>query len=61
MLFYIPKEVTSTGEVLFDTELVRMNVNAGNGEKVFKKAVKLLDGECPDKNKDCSWCMNVEG
>lgn len=54
LLFYIPKEVTKTGEIIFDTTLVKMKVDVKSAEKVWKKALKLLDGECP--NKCCEWC-----
>ena len=54
LLFYVPKEVTFTGEVIFDTTLVKMKVDVESAEKVWKKAIKLLDGECP--NGSCEWC-----
>jgi hypothetical protein len=53
-LFYVPKEVTETGEVIFDTELVKMKVDVKIAEKVWKYALKLLEGDCP--NKCCEWC-----
>ena len=54
LLFYVPKEVLETGEVLFDTSLVKMKVNVKNAEKIFTKAIKLLDDDCPKKT--CKWC-----
>lgn len=36
LLFYYPKEITETGEVVFDTELIKIPTNTINGEKVFK-------------------------
>jgi hypothetical protein len=54
LLFYIPKEVTKTGEVVFDTELVKMKTSPQNAEKVWKDALKLLGGKCPKK--ECDWC-----
>ncbi len=57
LLFYIPKEVLSTGEVIFDTTLVKMKINVKNAENTFKKAIKLLNDECPDKG--CEWCELV--
>ena len=54
LLFYVPREVMATGEVLFDTELVKMKCSPENGEKVWKRALKLLDGECPKEG--CEWC-----
>ena len=37
LLFYIPKEVTKTGEVIFDTDLVKMKTNTENAEKLWKR------------------------
>jgi hypothetical protein len=54
LLFYVPKEVTETGEVVFDTELVKMKVDVKLAEKAWKDALKLLEGECPGKG--CEWC-----
>ncbi len=57
LLFYHPKEVLETGEVLFNTNLIKMEVNIKIVEKVWKDALELLNGECPKKG--CEWCENV--
>jgi len=57
LLFYYPKEVMETGEVIFDTQLVRMKVNPKNAEKVFKDAIKMLNSDCPKAV--CEWCEKV--
>jgi len=54
LLFYVPREVLEDGKVVFNTELVKMNVDIKNAESIFKKAVKLLNGDCPSKT--CEWC-----
>ncbi len=54
LLFYYPKEVLETGEVIFDSVLAKRNIDIKNAEKIFEKAIKLLNGECPDKC--CDWC-----
>ncbi|PIN89194.1 hypothetical protein COU57_06470 [Candidatus Pacearchaeota archaeon CG10_big_fil_rev_8_21_14_0_10_32_14] len=54
LLFYVPKEVTDTGEVIFDTTLTKMKIDVDNAEKIFKNAIKLLNGNCPSKK--CVWC-----
>ena len=54
LLFYIPNEVAPTGEVIFDTELVKMKVDVKMAEQVWEKAIKLLNSECPQKG--CEWC-----
>jgi len=54
LLFYVPKEVMATGEIIFDTELVKMKVDVKNAEKIWQDALKLLDEDCPKKS--CEWC-----
>lgn len=60
LLFYVPKEVMSGGEVVFDTTLKKMNTDPKRGEKAWKKALELLEGDAPKKHKDCPWCVNIE-
>lgn len=55
LLFYYPREVLETGEVVFDTQLVKMKVDVKNAEQLFNKAIKLLRGPCP-KAQECEWC-----
>jgi len=54
LLFYVPKEVMPTGEVIFDTELVKMKVDIEQAEKAWKRALKLLNEDCPKEG--CEWC-----
>jgi hypothetical protein len=54
LLFYVPKEVTPTGEVIFDTTLKKMKIDIKNAENIFSRAIKLLNSDCP--NKTCEWC-----
>ena len=54
LLFYVPKEVAETGEVIFDTTLKKMPISIKNAENMWKKAIELLNGECPEKG--CIWC-----
>ena len=57
LLFYVPKEVMETGEVIFYTELVKMKVDIKMAENTWKKALKLLSGDCPKKS--CEWCERI--
>ena len=57
LLFYIPKEVLETGQVIFDTVLARRNINVDNAERLFNKALKLLNSECPKEC--CDWCDKI--
>lgn len=58
LLFYIPKEVTETGEVIFDTTLVKMKISIKNAELLFNNALKLLNEKCP--NEGCDWCRLIK-
>jgi len=57
LLFYYPKEVKDTGDVVFNTHLKKISVNIKNAESMFNKAIKLLNSECPKKT--CEWCEKV--
>lgn len=54
LLFYHPKEVLETGEVVFNTDLKKIKTDIKNAESIFNKAIKLLNEECPKK--ECGWC-----
>jgi hypothetical protein len=54
LLFYVPKEVTETGEVIFDTTLMKIPISIKNAENVWKKALIILNSECPEEG--CEWC-----
>lgn len=58
LLFYYPREVTESGQVIFDTKLIKMKVDVKNAEKIWKSALKLLNGPCPKKHEhgECEWC-----
>jgi len=55
LLFYYPKEVLSSGEIIFNSELVKMKTNVKNGEKVFNDAVKCITSDSIPEEK-CEWC-----
>jgi len=54
LLFYYPREVSETGELIFDTKLIKIKTNAKKGGQYFKDAIELLEGDCPKKT--CEWC-----
>lgn len=59
LLFYVPNEVLSTGEVIFDTTLVKRKISIKNAENIFQKAIKILKNKCPKKG--CEWCELIKG
>src|SRR3989344_9037948 len=44
LLFYHPNRVNGTGEVVFNTDLIKIKTDPKRGEKVFKQAIKILQG-----------------
>ena len=56
LLFYHPNKVDSDGDVLFNTDLMKIKVNVSNAEKLFKKALKVLSEEIPEAGEECGWC-----
>ncbi len=57
LLFYHPKEVLETGEVVFNTDLKKMKIDIKNAETIFKESIELLNSDCPKKT--CEWCEGV--
>ncbi len=37
LLFYYPKEVSDSGELIFNTKLIKIKTNAKKGGSIFKK------------------------
>jgi len=56
LLFYYPNKVLETGEVIFDTKLIKIKTDPKRGEKVFKQAIKILQGKEPKPSKECGFC-----
>jgi len=56
LLFYYPNKITKTGEVIFDTKLIKIKTNPDDGNKLFQKAIKILKGKIPKSGKGCEFC-----
>jgi len=57
LLFYYPNKVTETGEVIFDTKLIKMQTKPERGEETFKKAIKILQRKVvPEPSPECPFC-----
>lgn len=54
LLFYYPKDILETGEIIFDTHLKKMKIDIKKAEELFQSAIKLLNEDCPTKT--CEWC-----
>lgn len=60
LIFYHPNKVLENGNVLFNTDLIKMQINVKNAEKILKKAIKLLKGPIPEPKKECVYCKWIE-
>jgi len=56
LLFYHPERVNDDGTVTFNTDLVKMKIDVRNAERIFKRAIEVLDGEEPEKGEECEYC-----
>jgi len=60
LLFYHPKEVNKKGDIIFNTDLIKININVKNAENIFKNAVKVLEESIPKPSEECGYCKWVE-
>ena len=60
LLFYHPKRVEENGYVEFNTDLIKIKIDIGNAEKIFKKALEALDGVMPKPSAECGYCKWVD-
>jgi len=56
LLFYHPSHVLETGEVVFNTDLIKIKTSAKEGERIFQEAIKLINGEEPKCSEKCEYC-----
>ena len=57
LLFYYPDTITKTGEVVFDTQLIKIETDPKRGGRVFKQAIKILQLEKPpESSSECGFC-----
>jgi len=56
LLFYHPDKVNKKGNVIFNTDLIKMKIDVKNAEKIFKKALKVLKGKIPKASGECEYC-----
>jgi len=59
LLFYHPEKVQS-GSIDFQTKLVKIDVSVKNAEKIFQRAVRVLNSAIPLRSPECKYCRWVE-
>ena len=60
LLFYHPDKVKGNGDVIFNTDLVKMKISIKNAENIFKKAKEVLKGKIPKAKEECGYCEWAE-
>lgn len=60
LLFYYPKDVNLRGDVIFDTKLVKKNIDIKNAEKIFSMAIVNLQAEMPNPAVSCKYCNYID-
>ena len=56
LIFYHPKKVIDKGDIIFNTDLIKIKTDVKRAEKVFKKAVELLKKPMPEASENCEYC-----
>lgn len=56
LLFYHPNSVDVHGLVIFNKDLVKVKIDVDSAEKLWKKALKVLNGPEPKASAECEWC-----
>jgi len=56
LVFYYPKEVGGHGKFEFNIDVVKLKASKERGERLFREAIKVLEGEEPEASEECKWC-----
>jgi hypothetical protein len=56
LLFYHPDKVNKKGDVVFNTDLIKMKISIENAENIFKNALEVLKGKIPEASEECEYC-----
>jgi len=56
LLFYHPDKVNENGDVVFNTDLIKMKISIENAENIFKNALEVLKDKIPEASEECEYC-----
>ena len=56
IVFYFPKGMNSGGDIWFQKELKWRKVSVQNAERLFYKAISVLEGKMPKASSGCGFC-----
>ena len=60
LIFYHPHKVEPNGHVCFNTDIIKIKADVKNAEKIFKKALKVLEADMPKPSEECGFCKWVD-
>ena len=60
LLFYYPNNINKEGNVIFDTKIIKMDVDVKSAEDLFKRAIDTLKGNMPEPSEGCEYCKWVD-
>ena len=60
LLFYHPSKINENGDVIFHTDLIKIEISIKNAESIFEEALNVLKGEIPESSQDCEFCKWVD-
>lgn len=60
LLFYHPSNVEISGNVVFNTDLVKMKINVLNASSIFSNALKVLNSDIPESSEECGYCTWIK-
>jgi len=56
LVFYHPEKVNPNGDVVFNTDIIKINININNAERIFREALEVLKATMPKPSKECEYC-----
>ncbi len=56
LIYFIPREFKAGGQVNFSVEVKKVSTSIEDARKVFRAAVAVLRGACPESHSECQFC-----
>ncbi len=60
LLFFHPTHIEKDGDFGFARTLKKMDIDVKNAEKIFTRAIKILEGDEPKAGRECGVCGFVD-
>jgi len=60
LLFYHPNKVSENGDIIFNTDLIKVKISINNAARIFHEALEILKEEIPKASNFCEYCKWIE-